>query len=115
VRLHPRCNTSRGLIFLSEFDIDGIQLFKEELRRNFNVSEIEQAELIKETFQGARQMLQSNREAPNQKPKPIFPTHFDVTFAIEPKRKISPVLLMKCIQNHTGTKPFISVGFVNII
>ena len=50
-------------------------------------------------------MLQNNLEAPNQKPKPISPTHFDVTFAIDHKRKISPFLLEKCIQNQTGTKP----------
>ena len=28
---HPRFNTSRGLNFLSEFDIDDVQLFKEVL------------------------------------------------------------------------------------
>ena len=50
-------------------------------------------------------MLQNNLEAPNQKPKPIFPTHFGITFALEHKRKITPFLLEKCIQNHTGTKP----------
>ena len=49
-------------------------------------------------------MLQNNLEAPNQKPKPIFPTHFDVTLDIEHKLKISPSLLKKCIQNHTGTQ-----------
>ena len=59
----------------------------------------------KVTFHRARQMLESNFEAPNQKPKPIFPTHFDITLALEHKRKISPFLLEKCIQNHTGTKP----------
>ena len=35
----------------------------------------------------------------------MFPTHFDVKLAIEHKRKISPFLLEKCIQNHIGTKP----------
>jgi len=39
--LHTKFNTSRGVIFLSEFDIDGVQLLKEELRKNYNVSEIE--------------------------------------------------------------------------
>ena len=50
-------------------------------------------------------MLQNNLEEPNQKPKPIFPSLFDLKFTIEHKRKISPFLLEKCIQNHTGTKP----------
>ena len=59
----------------------------------------------KVTFQRAQQMLQNNFEAPNQKPKYIFPTHFDVIYAIEHRRKISPFLSEKCIQNHTGTKP----------
>ena len=35
---HPRFNTSRGLVFLSEFHIDDVKLFKEELRENYNVS-----------------------------------------------------------------------------
>ena len=56
----------------------------------------------KVTFQRARQMLQNNLEAPNQ--KPIFPTHFDVKFAIEHKQKISPLLQEKCIQSNTGKK-----------
>ena len=46
-RFHSRFNTSRGMIFLSEFDIDYVQLFKEELRENYNVSEIERAEFTK--------------------------------------------------------------------
>ena len=35
------------MIFLSEFDIDDVQLFKEELLENYNVSEIKRAEFIK--------------------------------------------------------------------
>ena len=56
----------------------------------------------KVTFQRAQQ---NNLESPKRKPKPIFPTHFDVTFDIEHKQKISTFLLKKCIKNHTGTKP----------
>ena len=45
--LHPRFNTSKGSIFLSDFDIDDVQLFKEYLRGNYNISQIKQAEFIK--------------------------------------------------------------------
>ena len=44
--VHPRFNTSRGKVFLSDFDMDDVQLLKEELCENY-VSEIERAEFIK--------------------------------------------------------------------
>ena len=45
--LQPRFNRPRGLILLSELDVDDVQLFKEGLRRGTYVLEIERAEFIK--------------------------------------------------------------------
>ena len=45
--LHLRFNTSKGLIFLTEFDIDDQPKFGKELNDHYNISEIERADFIK--------------------------------------------------------------------
>ena len=45
--LHPRFNTSKGLIFLSEFDLNNLQQFQKELPGKYNIAEIERATFIK--------------------------------------------------------------------
>ena len=44
--LHSRFSTSKGLIFLTEFDIDDLKQFREELYEHNNISGIESADLI---------------------------------------------------------------------
>ena len=43
---HPRFNTSKGLVLLSEFDIENLQQFQKELPAEYNIAEIERATFI---------------------------------------------------------------------
>ena len=44
---HPVFNTSKGLIFLQEFDVDNLEDFEAEMKDNYNVSKVEKADFIK--------------------------------------------------------------------
>ena len=62
----------------------------------------------KVSIQRAKQILENNLDSKIFKQKTnvnLFPTHFDCKLDPANKRKISPFLLEKCIQQYIGAKP----------
>ena len=47
VRLHPRFNYSRGIIYIHEFDVDNTEEFKDYLQRRYSIIDMQSADFIK--------------------------------------------------------------------
>ena len=63
VSVHDRLNTCRGLIYLSEFDIEDLPMFKADLKEHYDVENVEQAHFIRTKTDGtSAYILTFNRE-----------------------------------------------------
>ena len=54
---HPKYNSTKGLIYVYEYDIDNIEDFRAGLQSNYNISEVQAAPFIKMKSEQARAFI----------------------------------------------------------